>query len=306
MTGTPKVQLQAPQVLAQGYRALRTAAFAFCLLVFCLLWIERGHVGVGEVLGGVFIFAIYPQLAWLHTRRMPDAKQAEQRNLYADALLLGLWSAQIHFALLPCVGMLVALCLNGASNGDVPRLLRTLGLYVAGAVGWSLVTGFEFHAQTGPLVATASAAGILLYVTMIGLYVYRQNRSFARQHHALLASEQQFRFIADNVADLVAMLDLEGRLLYASASYARKFGAEVVAQGLAWLPLVHPEEREQAAEFLKAVSSRPGPRSMVLRMVTTDGRFYFIDCKANPVFDQAGKALLVVLICNDLSRLLDA
>ena len=79
-----------------------------------------------------------------------------------------------------------------------------------------------------------------------------------------------------------------------------------MASGCEWLPLVHPEEREQAVEFLRKVTDSPGQRSMVLRMVTRSGDFYFIDCKANPVQEPSGRAMLVVLICNDLSRLLDS
>lgn len=45
---------------------------------------------------------------------------------------------------------------------------------------------------------------------------------------------------------------------------------------------------------------------MVLRMLSARGVIYLIDCKANPVLDEAGSAKTIVLICNDLSKLLDS
>lgn len=301
-----KLQLHPPHRIAQYNHAVRTGSFVFAFFTFGVLWIERGRFSAWEILAAVFTLTLYPHLAYLYTRLTGDAKRAEQNNLYVDAAVLGAWTAQIHFALWPSVGMLMAVCLNSAGHGYIDRLLRTLVLFALSALAWGAVSGFAFAPDTGPLVTSISIAGILLYASAIGLLVFIQNKNLLLERHALLASEQQFRFIADNVTDLVAMLDNRGCVLYASASYARQFGPAAVSVGAEWLRLVHPEEQVQARQFLDTVVSSGSSANMPLRMVTSGGAWYLIDCKANPVLDQSGKTGMIVLICKDLSRLLES
>ena len=298
--------LRRPHRFAQYNHILRTGSFVFTFFAFAILWIERGRFSAWEILAAVLTFVIYPHLAFLHTRLVADPKRAEQLNFYIDAALLGGWATQIHFALWPSVGLLVAVCLNSAGYGYVTRLLKTLALFITCAVVWGLVAGFQFSPATGPLATTVCIAGILLYVSAIGLLVHIQNKNLVHERHALQSSEQQFRFIADNVSDLVAVLDLHGGFLYASAPYQKRFGAESVRAEAPWLALVQPEDQQQAKDLLQAVVATGQPRSMVLRMVSARGVLYLIDCKANPVLDEAGATKTVVLICNDLSKLLDS
>ncbi len=298
--------LSRPHRFAQYNHVLRTGSFVFTFFAFAILWIERGRFSVWETLAAVLTFVVYPHLAFLHTRLVADPKRAEQFNFFIDAALLGAWATQIHFALWPSVGLLIAVCLNSAGYGHVRRLLKTLALFAACAVAWGLLAGFVFEPATGPLVTTVCIAGILLYVSAIGLLVHIQNKHLVHERHALQSSEQQFRFIADNVSDLVAMLDVRGGFLYASAPYQKRFGVEAVRAGTQWLALVQPEDQQQAGALLQEVVTTGQPKSMVLRMVSARGVLYLIDCKANPVLDETGATKTVVLICNDISRLLDS
>lgn len=300
------LQLHPPHRIAKYNHAVRTGAFAFSFVTFALLWVERGQAGVLEIIAAVLTLVAYPHLAYVYTRLAADAKRAEQNNLYLDAVILGAWAAQIHFALWPSVGLLIAICLNAAAYGYVARLLRTLALFAASAAAWGLLNGYAFTPDTGPLVTAVTMVGIVLYASAVGLVVFRQNKDLVREHHALLASEQQFRFISDNVSDLVAMLDPRGAVLYANDRYATQFGAEAVSTGADWLRLVHAEERSQAGDFLLSVLTTGTSRSMPLRMVSATGTWYLIECKANPVLSEAGKAVMIVLICKDLSRLLNS
>ena len=301
-----KLVLHPTYRLAKYNHIVRTGAFAFSFLTFGILWIERGRFSAWEILSAIFTLLVYPHLAYLYTRLVVDAKRAEQNNLYADAVVLGAWTAQIHFALWPSVGLLIAVCLNSAGHGYIGRLVRTLGLFGASAFAWGAVVGYSFVPDTGPLVTTLTIVGILLYASAIGLLVFIQNKNLLLERHALTASEQQFRFIADNVSELVTMLDIRGKVVYANARYEKQFGPSSVASGVDWLRLVHPEEQRQAREFLRSIVVSASPRSMPLRLVSDNGNWYLIDCKANPVLDESGRTRLIVMICKDLSRLLES
>jgi len=301
-----KLVLHPPHRLARYNHIVRTGAFAFSFLTFAILWIERGRFSAWEILSAIVTLLVYPHLAYLYTRVALDAKRAEQNNLYTDAVVLGAWTAQIQFALWPSVALLIAVCLNSAGHGYIGRLLRTLALFVGSAIAWGAVIGYAFVPDTGPLVTTLTIAGVLMYASAIGLLIFIQNKNLLLEHHALLSSEQQFRFIADNVSELVAMLDTRGRMVYANARFEKQFGSSPVNEGAEWLRLVHPDEQRQARDFLHSIAASASPGSMPLRLVSANGIWYLIDCKANPVLDESGRTRLIVMICKDLSRLLDS
>ena len=80
--------------IARHNYPIRSAAFAYTLVVMVATWIEAGRVGVPEVLLAIGCFLVYPQLAYLYARVAVHSKRAELNNLYADCLLLGMWVAQ--------------------------------------------------------------------------------------------------------------------------------------------------------------------------------------------------------------------
>jgi len=291
--------------LARLNYAPRTAAFAFSFLTFGILWIERGRFNAWEVFSAVLTFLVYPHLAYLHTRIAVDSKRAELNNLYADSLLLGVWMAQIHFALWPSVGLLTAVSLNSAGHGYVGRLFRSLAVFGAGAGAWAAVIGYDFKPETGPVVTAACIFGILAYASWVGARVFIQNKNLVRARDALQTSEDQFRFIAENVTDLVSVLDTQGRFLYASSSYTKHFEPDAVGAGANWLLLVHPEDREQAKSFLNAVAASTSSMRMQLRLVSAKGSWRFVECQGNPVREKTGKPKMTVLVSHDLSAFLD-
>ncbi len=296
--------LPAHRIARYNY-APRTAAFAFSFLTIGILWIERGRFSPWEILAAILAFLVYPHLAYLHTRMAFDSKRAELHNLYADCMLLGAWAAQIHFALWPTVGTLTAVCLNAAGYGYVGRVFRSLAIFVASAGAWGAVIGYDFKPDAGPVVTAACIFGILGYVSWIGALVFIQNRSLVRTRTALQATEKQFRFIAENVGDMVSVLDTRGRILFASSSYSRYFEPDAVRSGADWLLLVHPDDRHEAQSFLDAITASASSKRTQLRLVSAKGSWRLVDCLGNPVREEGAKPRMIVLVSRDLSAILD-
>ena len=66
-----------------------------------------------------------------------------------------------------------------------------------------------------------------------------------RAEAALRRSEEQYRLIAENTRDLIDLVDLDGRILYASPSHRPSLGYNPLdLAGLDFLELVHPEDRD--------------------------------------------------------------
>ena len=286
--------------LARYNYAPRTAAFMLSFLVFAVLWIERGSINAWEITFATFTFLVYPHLAYLHARIAADSKRAELNNLYVDSLLLGAATAVIQFAVWPSVMLLSAICLNSAGYGYLGRLFRSLALFAAGAGILGAFSGYAIRLDVGPVVTALCIFGILGYVSWAGALSFVQNKNLVQTRDALRASAEQFRFIAEHVAELVSALDVQCRFLYASSAYAEHFGPEAVGSGADWLLLVHPDDRELARSFLNAILTSVSSKSILLRLVSAKGSSLFWECQGNPVRDKTGNAKMLVLVSREL------
>src|SRR5262249_50091266 len=145
--------------LARINYAPRALAFAYTFLVLEALMLERGSSG-WMLAFGALQFLVYPHLAYLHARLVPDSKRAEFNNLAFDAFALGVWTAQVDFALWWSAGLLAAISLNSAANGGLRYLGLGWGVFGAGAALWGAARGYTFVPATGPLVTGLCLAGL--------------------------------------------------------------------------------------------------------------------------------------------------
>ena len=286
---------------AQINHLTRTSFFGYAFLVVAALELERG-VGFWVFFFALLAFVAYPQLAYLHARIAVDSKRAEFNNLSADSVLLGAWAAQMSFSLWPTCGVLVAISLNNATSGGVRRLLTGFLCFAGGAGVWGAVQGYRFVPATGAAVTGLCFIGIVVYVSTLGLMFFRQNRRLVRTRNVLRNSDEQFRFIAERAGDLVAVLDPDGRIRYASPSHREHFEPDGYAEGRDWLGLVHPEDRVRAGRFLHLLTASPQSERVQLRMTAAKGPWRVVECEGNGVMeDSGGKKQMIVIICRDLT-----
>jgi PAS domain S-box-containing protein len=281
--------------LARVNYAPRAASFALTFVVICALFAERGFVA-WELAFAALCFLVYPHLAYLRTRIARNSKRAELNNLYADSVLMGVWAAQVHFALWPTVVVLCAIILNNAANGGPGRLFWGVACFAAAAAAWGAALGYPFDPGTGALVRALSVLGILTYVSWVGTILYVQNKVLVRMHHNLRDSERQFHFVSETPGDMVSILDPQGRFLHASSSHAKYFVRTVTDSGSSWLEIVHPEDRNRAAAFLQRLVRTRTRQSVQLRMNPGEGPPRLVDCHGSPINDHAGTTTAVVMI----------
>ncbi len=296
------MQLQLPRAhrLARINYPTRWGSFAFSFLVVVAVLAERG-LSAGTLIFGVVTLLLYPHLAYLHARLAINSKRAELRNLSVDSVLMGLWAAQLHFALWPVCGALVGVSMNNAVCGGIGRFLSGLLFFAAAALLWAVMQGVPLEPSTGPLVTGLCFVGIVGYVGRLAVFFHDQNSRLVRTRNVLRTSEEQFRFIAAHAGDLVSVLTPEHRFRYASLSHEKYFDAAKFADGADWLELVHPEDRGRARAFLDLLSVSPRSERAQLRMILAGAPPRMVDCEGNPVREDGGKLQMTVLLCRDLS-----
>jgi len=295
------MHLHLPQAhrLARINYPTRAGSFAFSFLVLIALLVERGF-SAGTFILGVVTLLVYPQLAYLHARIAVDSKRAELLNLAFDSVLMGMWAAQVHFALWPVCAVLTGVSMNNAVCGGMARFLSGLLYFAAAALLWAIVQGVPLEPSTGPVVTGLCLVAIVGYVSALAVFFHDQNSRLVRARNVLRTSEEQFRFIAEHAGDLVSVLTPERRFRYASPSHEVYFEAAKFAEGADWLELVHAEDRNRARAFLDLLSKSPQSERAQLRIMLTGAPPRLIECEGNPVRGERGRLLMIVLLCRDL------
>jgi PAS domain S-box-containing protein len=123
-----------------------------------------------------------------------------------------------------------------------------------------------------------------------------------RMEETLQKSEQQFRLIMENLADLVAVLDLNGCRLYNSPSYQGILGDPAKLRGTSSFDQIHPEDRMRVKQaFEETVRSGVGQR-LEYRMVGEDGQARHIESQGSVIRDAQGRVSQVVVVSRDVTE----
>lgn len=116
------------------------------------------------------------------------------------------------------------------------------------------------------------------------------------------AQEEFFRMIAENVEDFIAVLDLEGRRLYNSPSYARLFGDVEAMKGADSFAEIHPDDRERVKRaFRETVQSGIGHR-LNFRFVLANGGIRYMESCGGLIRNSQGQASHVVVVSRDITE----
>ena len=261
----------ASKKLARLDYAVRTGAFAWCFMTIGLhMWPQGYNWAAWALL--VAQFLVYPHVLYWRAIMSHHPNRAERDNLLLDSVFLGVWAAALAFPTWISYNILGAALLNAVINRGGIGMLWAALCSLAGMVLWGLIGGFRFEPQESALVTVLCVAGAVNYVSIVGYVVYRQTRRLSSARDALGKSEERYRLIAENAADLIAMVDHEGRWIYTSPSYHNVFNDVELAPGVdAWLK-AHPDDAEQARAAVRRAATSGKPRDLSLRLVDRSGR----------------------------------
>ncbi len=119
---------------------------------------------------------------------------------------------------------------------------------------------------------------------------------------ALRRSEELFRLITENAADMIAVVDVNWRRLYNSPSYQRILGyspEELMAT--VSLEQIHPEDRQRVQEAAEAARRTGVGRRLEYRMRHKDGSWRHLESTASVVRNAREEIEKLVIVNRDIT-----
>ncbi len=124
-----------------------------------------------------------------------------------------------------------------------------------------------------------------------------------RIESTLRETEEMFRLISENVSDLIAVVDADGRRVYNSPSYQRIFGEDMaVLKGTDSFAQVHPEDREQVRNIFNETLITGIGQRIEYRFLLPDGTIRHIESQGNFVGGQSPETNKIVVVSRDISE----
>jgi PAS domain S-box-containing protein len=120
---------------------------------------------------------------------------------------------------------------------------------------------------------------------------------------ALAKSEARLRQITDNMVDLVAQTDLEGRFVYVSPSHQRVLGyAPKDLIGIPVLDLVHPDDMEKVLVATFQAIGDQGEKFVEFRYRHINGHYIWLATQGKILLDDAGEITGAVFGSRDVTK----
>src|SRR5438445_2668109 len=104
----------------------------------------------------------------------------------------------------------------------------------------------DFHAL---YVLPQAVRGLVALVFLFDLYTIYQQLQIHRIRRQLIEREELFHLISENAADMIAVVDLEGRRIFNSLSYQKILGySPEELQESSGFEQIHPDDRERVVK----------------------------------------------------------
>jgi two-component system cell cycle sensor histidine kinase/response regulator CckA len=145
--------------------------------------------------------------------------------------------------------------------------------------------------------------GLVGLVFLFDLYTIYQNILIHRIRLQLVEREELFHLISENAADMIAVVDLNGRRIYNSLSYQKILGySPEELQASSAFEQIHPEDRERVKKAAEDSSRSGVGKTLEYRLRHKNGTWVVLESTSSVILDAVGKPENLVLVNRDVTE----
>ena len=222
-----------------------------------------------------------------------DVERVETREQYIRALKAGGYDVIISDYSLPSFDGQTALGLAREFQPAMPFILfsGTIGEEAAVESLRNGATDYILKQRPERLVASLRRA----------LRESEDRRRRQEAEEALREREEFFRLISENVTDLIAVVNLQGKRVYSSPSYRALLGDPEKLFGTDAFQEIHPEDRERIRRvFRETIATGVGQRAE-FRFLLKDGSVRYVESQGSVMRDNFGRVTNVISVSRDVT-----
>ncbi|MGH9712170.1 MAG: PAS domain S-box protein [Candidatus Acidiferrales bacterium] len=144
--------------------------------------------------------------------------------------------------------------------------------------------------------------GLVGLVLIFDVYTIYQQLQIHRIRRQLLEREELFRLIGENVADMIAVVGLDGRRIFNSLSYERVLGySQEELKNSSAFEQVHPDDRARLKEASEEARHTGVGKSLEYRIRHKDGTWRVLESTSSVVHNSAGEPENLVIVNRDIT-----
>jgi diguanylate cyclase (GGDEF)-like protein/PAS domain S-box-containing protein len=145
--------------------------------------------------------------------------------------------------------------------------------------------------------------GLACLVILFDIYTVYQHLLLQRIRRQMAEQGQLFQVITENAADMIAVIDADGKRLYNSPSYERVLGySQQELQTTSAMEQIHPEDRARVVEAAEKARLTGRGERLEYRIRHKDGTWRVLESTASAILDSAGKAQSLVVVNRDITE----
>jgi two-component system, cell cycle sensor histidine kinase and response regulator CckA len=158
----------------------------------------------------------------------------------------------------------------------------------------------DFHTL---YVLPQAVRGLVALVFLFDLYTIYQHLQIHRIRRQLIEREELFHLISENAADMIAVVDLEGRRIFNSLSYQKILGySPEELQESSGFEQIHPDDRENVKNAAKEAREKGTGTLLEYRFRHNDGNWMVLESVASVIRSENGEPEKLVIVNRDITE----
>ena len=145
--------------------------------------------------------------------------------------------------------------------------------------------------------------GLVGLVFLFDLYTIYQHLLIHRIRRQLVEREELFHLISENAADMIAVVDMEGKRLFNSLSYQKVLGySPEELQASSAFEQIHPDDRERVKKAAEDARRSGIGKTLEYRLRHKNGTWLVLESTSSVIRNAEGEPEKLVIVNRDITE----